>query len=256
MRLVDYRGDPEGARRAINGWVADQTDERITDLIGEGVIDAVTRLVLTNAIALRAPWDTPFASEATAAGPFTPLSGAAREVPFMHQTEQLAYAEGDGWQAVELAYVGRELAMTVVVPAAGRFEPVIAGLDLGAVLGALRPRQVSVGLPRWAFRTQAMLAEVLAAMGMPTAFTDRADFSAMTAEAELFISRVVHQAYIAVDEKGTEAAAATAVVMRPTSAAVDPPVVLNVDRPFLFAIRDLPTNTPLFLGRVVDPTAS
>jgi serpin B len=256
MRLVDYRGDPEGARRAINDWVSEQTKERIEELIGEGVIDAGTRLVLTNAIALSAPWDTPFAPEATADGPFTPLGGAARAVPFMHQTEQLPYAEGDGWQAVELPYVGRELAMTVVVPAAGRFEPVVAGLDLGALLGALSPRQVSVGLPRWTFRTQAMLAEVLAAMGMPTAFTERADFSAMTAEAELFISRVVHEAYIAVDEKGTEAAAATAVVMRPTSAAVDPPVVLLADRPFLFVIRDVPTNTPLFLGRVLDPTSA
>jgi serpin B len=255
LRLVEYAGDPAGARRAINDWVAAQTRDRIRDLLPEDAVDAETRLVLTNAIALSAPWDTPFEPSATADGPFNRLSGGPVTVPFMRQTEQLPYAKGDGWEAVELPYVGRELGMTVVVPDAGRFAAVEAGVDLAAAVAALQPRQVALGLPRWTFRTQAMLAEVLAAMGMPTAFTDAADFSGMTADAALAISRVVHQAFIAVDEKGTEAAAATAVAMRPTSANLDPPVAVTVDRPFLFAVRDVPTNTLLFLGRVVDPTA-
>jgi serpin B len=168
------------------------------------------------------------------------------------------YAAGDGWQAVELPYAGGELAMTVVLPAGafGAFDRGLSGERLAEITGALKPSEVDLRLPRWTFRTQAPLKAVLQAMGMPTAFdTRKADLSGMSQEEKLYIKAVVHEAFVAVDEAGTEAAAATAVVVSASSARPDPPS-LTVDRPFLFLIRDRPTGEVLFLGRVVDPSAS
>lgn len=255
MHVVDYKTNAEGARQAINAWVSERTKTRIPDLIGPGALNALTRLVLTNAIYLKASWDIQFSEGATADGPFTTLDGKTVTAKLMNQSENLAYAQGDGWQAVELPYVGRELAMTLIVPDAGRFSQVEASVDFGAVTAALKPRQVGLTMPRWTFRTQAQLSGVLRAMGMPAAFDEGgADFSLMTREERLVIDEVIHEAFIAVDETGTEAAAATAIVMRVASAPPTP-TPLKIDRPFLFAIRDLPTQTLLFLGRVADPTA-
>ncbi len=256
--LVDYVGDAEGARETINAWVAEETRDKIPDLIPEGVLDEMTRLVLTNAIYLKASWDVQFEKSATIDGAFTTLAGTRAIVPFMAQNLQGGYARGDGWQAAELPYIGRELAMTVIVPDAGtfgRFETALDSDTLTAITAALQPREVVLRLPRWTTRTKAPLADLLAALGMPTAFDPgAADFSAMTTAERLYISAVIHEAFIAVDETGTEAAAATAVVARATSAPIEPPPELTVDRPFLYAIRDVPTNTILFLGRVADPT--
>ncbi|OGN86833.1 MAG: hypothetical protein A2X23_02280 [Chloroflexi bacterium GWC2_73_18] len=255
LRLVDYRRDAEAARRLINGWVSDQTEKRIPELLAPGVLSVDTRLTLVNAIYLKAPWLTPFGAEATTPGPFTRADGSRVDVPMMSLGASLSYAEGTGWRAVELPYVGGSLALTVIVPDdLAAFEAKLTPELLAAVTGALGPRSVQLALPRFGIDTAADLAEALAALGMPSAFDPaRADFSGITAEARLFISNVIHQANIDVDEKGTEAAAATAVVMVGTGAPAEP-VTLRVDRPFLFALRDLPTGAVLFLGRVADPS--
>jgi serpin B len=254
LRLVDYVRETEAARRLINGWVDDQTEHRIPELIAQGLLDPSVRLTLVNAIYLKAPWLTPFPEQATAPAPFTRADGTTVEVPTMSLTASLPYADGDGWKAVELPYVGEALALTVVVPDdLASFEVELDADAWTAIVGALEGRHVALEFPRFGIETKVELAKVLAALGMPTAFSGAADFSGITAAERLFISEVIHQANIDVDEKGTEAAAATAVVMRAT-AAPEPPITLRVDRPFLFALRDVPTGAVVFLGRVGDPS--
>ena len=255
LRLVDFKAAPEDARRAVNAWVADQTEDRIAELLGEGSVDTMTRLALVNAIYLKAAWHTPFTEDATAPAPFTTSDGRAVGVPMMHGGGFLDYAAGDSWQAVDLPYVGRQLSMLVIVPDdLSAFE---AGLDdtaLDEIVGALRGREVILGLPKFGTKSQLELNDVLASLGMPTAFTDAADFSGITTEEPLKISAVIHQANIDVDEKGTEAAAATAVMITASGMPSDV-VTLTVDRPFLFALRDVPSGAVLFLGRIADPSA-
>jgi len=255
VRLVDYVNDTESARQLINGWVDDQTEHRIPELLVPGVLTPMTRLTLVNAIYLKAPWQTPFAEAATADGLFTRREGATVEVPMMSLSDAFAYAEGDGWRAVELPYVGGALAMTVIVPDdLATFEAHLDGAALDGIVAALTSHEVLLTLPRFSTESKVALADVLAAMGMPTAFDPgAADFSGITTEERLFISDVIHQANIDVDEKGTEAAAATAVVMRGTSGPVDP-VTMRVDRPFLFVLRDVDTGAVLFLGHIADPS--
>ncbi len=257
LRLVDYIEATEEARTTINEWVSEQTRERIPELIPQGVLDTMTRLVLTNAIYLNAPWQHPFNEGATSAAPFHLLDGSEVEAQLMGLSQSLAYASSDGYQAVELPYVGGSLAMLVIVPDEGAFTEVESSLDgafLREVIVSLGRQQVNLRFPRFEFRAQAQLKPALSELGMPIAFTDEADFSAMTPEGDdLLIQDVIHEAFISVDEEGTEAAAATAVIVGVTSAPMDP-VELTVDRPFLFAIRDTETGALLFLGRVVDPT--
>ena len=258
VRLVDYRSDADAARRQINAWVDDETAKRIPELLAPGVLDAMTRLVLVNAIYLKAPWQTAFAPDATRPGPFTRLDGSTIDVPTMAMQEDLPYAEGPGWRAVELPYVGGSLALTVVVPETHDGLPALEGsLDadgFSRIAAALGPQEVELTLPRFAVETKAELGDLLGALGMPLAFDpDRADFSGMTADEQLFIAHVIHQANISVDEKGTEAAAATGVVMSATAVPVEL-AHLHVDHPFLFALRDVPTGAILFLGRVLDPS--
>jgi serpin B len=255
LQLVDYIANPEASREAINGWVSDETEERIPDLLAPGSIDVDTRLVLVNAIYLKAPWLAPFQEEATTDDTFTTADGATVEVPMMRATESMRYGTADGWQAVELPYIGDGLAMMFIVP--DDLAAIEASLDddvFGEIVAALQPGTVELSMPRFSIETETTLKPLLSELGMPTAFTDRADFSPMTREVALAISEVVHQANIDVDESGTEAAAATAVIMRATSApAVD--LTLSIDRPFLFALRDTGTGAVLFLGRVTDPSS-
>jgi serpin B len=260
MRQVDYRQAPEPARLAINAWVGEQTKGRIPELLAQGTIIPDTRLALVNAVYLKAPWQEAFEKELTQSAPFTRLDGSTVEAKLMHSTLAAGHARGPGWSAVDLPYADGRLAMAVIVPDRGRFAEVAKTVDgawLTALLGGLAPAQVQVGLPRWTTRSQLSLAQTLAAMGMPTAFTDRADFSGMTTQEKLMIDAVVHEGFIAVDEAGTEAAAATAVLMRATSAPAGPVSVI-ADRPFLYVIHDNAdpaARTPLFIGRVLDPTA-
>lgn len=256
LRLVDYKADPEAARRAINAWVDAQTEERIAELLAAGDVDLLTRLVLVNAVYLKAAWLTPFAEEATEDGPFTRPDGSTVDVPLMSTGFEAPYAAGDGWQAVELPYVGGSLAMTIIVPDdLAAFVEALDADGLAAITDELAPAHVDLVMPRFSIETRTELGPVLTALGMTDAFDpDRADFSGMTSEEQLYISAVVHQANIDVDEDGTEAAAATAVVMRTTSLPARQ-VELRVDRPFLFALRDVPTGTVLFMGQVVDPSS-
>jgi serine protease inhibitor len=254
LRLVDYVTAAEAARQAINGWVADQTEQRIRELLAQGDVDAMTRLVLVNAIYLKAAWQTGFDEGATAPAPFTRLDGTTVDVPLMHMGGQLPYAAGTGWQAVELPYVGGKLSMVVIVPDdLAAFEKTLDGAPLSGMVGGLTSRQVILALPKFGTESRVELGPVLAALGMPTAFTDAADFTGISKAESLQISAVIHQANIDVDEKGTEAAAATAVVIRATGMAAEP-VTLTVDHPFLFALRDVETGAVLFLGRIADPS--
>ena len=257
LRLLDFIDAPEESRVTINDWVSEQTEGRIEDLIPQGVIDALTRLVLTNAIYFNAAWEHPFGEDDTHDGDFNLLGGGKVTAPFMRQTEGFGYIDGDGFVAVELPYDGGELSMVVLLPDAGRFEAFEDALDadgVAAIIDDLEHREVALRMPKFEFESEFSLARTLAAMGMPIAFSTSADFSGMTGNRELSIGDVIHKAFVAVDEAGTEAAAATAVVMKLT-AAPEEPVEVTVDRPFIFLIRDIETDSTLFVGRVLNPGA-
>jgi serpin B len=260
LRLVDFAAAPEPSRREINQWVEKQTQEKIKELVPEGGITPGTTLVLANAIYFKADWLYPFSPIRTRPESFYPLVGEPYDVPMMStpQAVALPYYQGQGFQAVELPYVGNQVSMLVLVPDKGEFSRFEASLDAGQVqeiLDGLEPRQVQLSMPKFRFETGYNLAETLAGMGMPEAFEPgAADFSRMDATHSLFISEVFHKAFVAVDEKGTEAAAATAVVMG-RSAALEPGLELVIDRPFIFLIRDKGSDALLFVGRVLAPQA-
>lgn len=254
IRLVDFVRNAEGARQDINAWVEERTEGRIPELLPAGTVDEMTRLVLVNAVYLKAAWQAPFGEKATTPSAFHRLDGSTVVVPTMHGTFDFPYAEGDDWQAIELPYVGRQLGMLIILPdELTAFEAALDGTTLKKITKALEAKPVALSLPRFGIESKLDLNAVLEAMGMPLAFDPSgADFSGITPVDDLYISGVIHQANIDVDEEGTEAAAATGVIMRVTSAP-PPPSPMNVDRPFLFALRDMETGAILFLGRVVEP---
>ncbi|GAB3024594.1 serpin family protein [Natronobiforma cellulositropha] len=269
MNEVDYGADPEAAREEINAWVEAQTEERIEDLLPQGSLDELTRLVLTNAVYFAADWQRPFFEELTAEAPFTTLTGETVTAKLMHhaETERLPYAEVDGTQVVSLPYAGEEVDMVCLLPPEGEFEAVEASLDgatLETMLEALEPTYGSVSLPQFSFESDFSLVETLEALGVEAAFEpSTANFSGMVDEDEmpedfegddhtLYIDDVFQQTFIGVDEFGTEAAAATAVIVGDESEPPAPAFEFVADRPFLFLIRHRETNTVLFLGRVVE----
>jgi len=255
LRLLDFINTPEESRLTINNWVSDQTEGRIEDLIPQGLIDTLTRLVLTNAIYFNAAWQYPFNEDTTADGAFYLLDGGEVIVPMMSQTESFSYAEGDGYQAVELLYDGGELSMVILLTQAGHFEAfeeALGAQQVDGIMGRLEPGQVALTIPKFEFESDFSLKETLATMGMPVAFSRDANFSGMTGNHDLFIADVIHKAFVSVDEAGTEAAAATAVVMKLT-AVPEEPVEVTIDRPFIFLIRDIETDTILFVGRIFNP---
>ena len=255
LRILDFINEPEPSRITINDWVSDETEGKIEDLIPQGMIDSMTRLVLTNAIYFNAAWLNPFDSDSTVDGEFYLIDGGSVTVPMMAQSESFAYADGDGYQAVELLYDGSEMSMMIMLPDSGEFESFEESLDyvlVDQVIASLETREVDLAMPKFEYEYECGLAQTLAGMGMPIAFTPDADFSGMTGGRELFIGDVLHKAYVSVDEEGTEAAAATAVIMRLTAMPAET-VQMTVDRPFIFLIRDIETGTILFIGRVMDP---
>jgi serpin B len=257
LRILDFTNETEKSRLAINQWVSDQTEGRIEDLIPQGVIDALTRLVLTNAIYFNAAWEYPFDEDVTADGPFYLLDGGQVTVPMMRQTESFGYTDGEGFQAVELPYDGGELSMVILIPEAGRFQAFEEALDaerVDDIIDGLQVAHVTLAMPRFEFDSEFSLKDTLAEMGMPIAFSGAADFSGMTGTPDLYISEVIHKAFVSLDEAGTEAAAATAVIMRLT-AMPDQPVEVTIDRPFIFLIRDIETGAILLVGRVLNPAA-
>lgn len=253
---VDFAGATEATRATINTWVAQRTNELIKELLKRGDIDGLTVLVLTNAIYFKADWHAQFDPKDTKPGVFHAVGGERPGVPMMSQTARLPYAEFDGGQALELPYVGNRLRMLLLLPRKAdgltALEKRLSPALVAKVAGALGTRKVHVTLPRFRMRFRTYLAETLAAMGMPSAFAPgQADFSGLDGSRSLFISTVIHEACLEVNEEGSEAAAATAVVI--SRAAAEPVIEFNADRPFLLLIRDRDTGAILFLGRLVDP---
>lgn len=254
LHIVDFQKAPDASRTLINDWVAEKTEDKIKDLLPEGSVDALTRLVLTNTVYFNAAWSEPFEKDQTKDLAFTKRDGTSIQVPTMAGYQEAPYGEGDGWAALDVPYGKRELSMLLILPTAGTldaFEASLTSEKLGEITGKLSTHGVSVTLPRFKIESQFSLAEQLSKLGMKDAFTDAADFSGMNGKGGLFISAVVHKAFVDVNEAGTEAAAATGVVVGTTSA--PEPAEIHFDRPFLFVIRDRATKTILFFGRVEDP---
>jgi len=257
MRNVDFVAAAEQARQTINAWVAKQTNDKIKDLIGPGVLDAMTRLVLTNAIYFKGNWASQFKKDQTQDQPFTLTDGTKVQAPMMNQQTRFGYAEADTLQVLEMPYKGEELSMVILLPkktdGITELEQKLMPENFSKWLGTIRRRQVTVSVPKFKMTSKFDLRGALYVMGMTDAFTRNADFSGMTDNRDLFLSAVVHQAYVDVNEEGTEAAAATGGVMRVTSIGPDETPVFRADHPFLFLIRDTKTGSLLFLGRVMNP---
>ncbi len=293
QQLVDYTADPDAARQTINAWVSRQTERRIPKLLGSNDVTTGTRLYLVNAVYLKANWLVPFADGETTARPFHRSATSVSDVPTMRLFggQEVPYVKGAGWRATELRYRGPgdtpPLAMTLIMPDdLATFESRLSGAQVGQIAASLAkertrlakdisygpqpedcgsyPYSLSLFMPRFSIDTRAQLKGLLAALGMPDAFSaGTADFSGIhrpTSQSDtLYIGNVIHQANIDVDEKGTEAAAATAIGMDTGGCTGPQPakeVTLRLDHPFFFALRDLETGAILFAGRVVDPAAT
>ncbi len=256
LRIVDFINATEQSRTNINQWVSDQTESKIKDLIPLGVIDQLTRLVLTNAIYFNAAWKNPFTTEATSSGKFHRLDGSDVSVPLMKQTKSFGYAQGDNYQVVELPYDGNELSMVIILPGLEQFKATEASLNsqqVNSMIRSIQSRQMILTMPKFRFESSFGLKKTLSSIGMPVAFTADADFSGMDGKRDLHIKDVVHKSFIYVDEAGTEAAAATGVIMGVTSMPASP-IEVTIDHPFIFLIRDIKTGTVLFVGRVLSPS--
>jgi len=257
IETLDFARAPDPCRLIINAWVAQKTRDRILDLLPPGSIDPLTVAVITNAVYFKAPWAAPFDEEMTTRGDFHRLDGRTTAPLMMHGVSPVGYAEDGDVQAVELPYRGEELSMVVILPGSGRFEAFESGLGaerLSEVLDALRVERVAVTLPTFTFESTFGLKDKMSAMGMPTAFTGSADFSRMVDGGGIYMDEAYHKTFIGVDEKGTEAAAATAIVFRETSWNPHADYAFTADRPFMFLIRDRLTGVILFVGRVMDPS--
>ena len=258
MMAVDFMGAPDESRLRINDWVAQETEGKVKDLLAPRVIEDSTRLVLTNAIYFNASWVWQFNPSRTEVRPFHLAVGDTVEVPMMTQTSQkfYGYARGDGYKAVDVPYSWGEMSMTILLPDEGSLEEFEGSLDtetLNRIVDEIEIDYITLTMPLFEFESEFSLDDTLAEMGMPDAFGGGADFSGMTGSRDLWISEVVHKAFVSVDEEGTEAAAATGVAVMALSGPSKEPIEVTVDRPFIFLIRDIETGTVLFLGRVSNP---
>lgn len=256
VRLADFKSQPNRERLAINDWVSAQTKDKINDLLPEDSLGSDTRMVLVNAIYFKADWLDQFDADSTRDIPFNLLDGSQVNVPMMGQSMHIPYTSGDGFQAVELPYAGNTAVMDIIVPDEGRFEEIESALTydrLNNVVGKMNQASVLLRLPKFKYESSFTLPDALQKMGMDDAFDgNKADFSGMTGDKDLFIGNIIHKAFVAVDEEGTEAAAATAVITEAAGALMQD-VSLLVDRPFIFFIRDLQSGQILFIGRVLNP---
>lgn len=261
LNQVDFRNQAEAARKTINAWVEEKTNDRIKDLIPMGSVTPLTRLVLTNAIYFKAPWNTEFAKALTKKADFTLASGKKVSVPTMNHTLKTSYVKTDDMQMVELPYRGHELSMLVLLPndvnGLANLEKSLSQKQLDDWLQMRKRYQVTTYLPKWNFTSQFKLSKVLQTMGMTDAFSkENADFTGMSSEEQLNIDEVIHKAFVEVNEKGTEAAAATAVLVFGTTSVAPqqlPRVTFRADHPFLFVIRHNQSGSILFMGRVSNP---
>jgi serpin B len=257
---VDYREHTEAARKTINDWVEARTNRKIVELLKPGAVDGSTLLVLVNAIYFKGNWASPFETNLTTDQPFYVSPQKSVTAPLMRQFHDLRYAESPGLQVLELPYAGDDLSMIVLLPRTvdglGHLETELTTQSLTSLTQNLPRQEVDVFLPKFKVTSEFSLAKTLAALEMSDAFTGQADFSGMDGRQDLFISGVIHQAFIEVNEQGTEAAAATAIMMAGSMAPLHPqPIpVFRADHPFLFLIRNNRDGSILFLGRVTDPT--
>jgi serpin B len=254
LRKVDFVQQTEAARQAINQWVEQQTKDKIKDLLPQGSLDTSTRLVLANAIYFKAKWASAFKHESTGPGTFHAESGDVT-AQMMRQGSSFGYAKGEGFQAVQLPYKGDRFSMIALLPDGNLTDGVgsLSTESLSRIIGSLAPTLLELEMPKWTYDSSFQLKDALTTLGMPHVF-ENADFSGMGGKEPLAVSDVYHKAFVAVDEEGTEAAAATGVVMGATAAA-PPPQKLVLDRPFLYLIYDNDTASILFLGQVMDPSA-
>jgi len=260
---LDFRNQPEDSRITINRWVEDQTNDRIRDLIPQGIITTLTRLVITNAVYFKGTWVKQYDKNDTREDTFAVAPGNTVPIQMMERTDEDAifnYTETGRLQVLEMPYAkdgGKQLSMLVLLPKANDLAAVEDSLtvqQLSELRNRLRSQRVKVFFPRFTLETKYSLSPVLATMGMPTAFTFHADLSGMDGTQNLYVREVVHQAFVDVNEEGTEAAAATAVVIELKSMQIDEQVpVFRADHPFLFLIQDNDTGNILFLGRVMNP---
>lgn len=256
VRLMDFATKAEPSRKAINGWIDTNTEHLIPELLKEGTITADTRLALVNTLYFNAAWQTPFEHSKTSAGTFTLGDGSTVQAQLMAGEDlEVRHAVVDGVMALELPYQNDEVAMLVLMPPAGKLGQLEQSLDAAKLRGyvdALQARTAAVRFPKFEARSQADLGDILRALGLGVAFTGEADFTGLQAEGGLAITSVVHEAVVKTDEAGTEAAAATAVVVGRVSI----PEYLEVNRPFLYLVRDRATGVVLFLGRITRPASS
>jgi len=257
VNLLDFINAPDPSRLAINTWVAEQTNNKIQDLLPQGSVDGSTKLVLTDAVYFNAAWKTPFDPNVTYDGSFTLLDGSSVSAKFMGaELPNIPAAQGTDFVAAALPYADDRLSLVVVLPDVGKFSEVESSFDasaLGTLVAGLTSQQVILALPRFRIETGTALKDLLTALGMTSAFTPGiADFSGMDGTQNLFVGDVIHKAFINVAEKGTEAAAATGVVMSGSAAPIG--LLINANRPFLYFLRDQPTGAILFMGRVMDPS--
>jgi serpin B len=255
---VDYVGATEAARKTINDWVEQKTHRKITDLIKPGMLDSLTRLVLANAIYFKGNWASQFDPKQTSEQAFHVASDKDVKCRLMNRKATYGYAETPDLQVLELPYAGDDLSMIVLLPrntdGVGVLENELTAAKLADWTRALREREVVVSLPKFKLTCEFSLRKTLVAMGITDAFSSKANFSGMDGSRSLFISAVVHKAFVDVNEEGTEAAAATAVIAKARALAAETPV-FRADHPFVFLIRDKHSGSILFLGRVTDPTA-
>ena len=253
---ADFKTAAEAARGEINRWVAQKTKDRIQEILPRGSVDASTRLVLANAIYFKGVWAKPYDKSETSTQPFHLTTTRQIDVPLMHHTDSVRYLENSDFQAVELPYRSGGLSMVILLPrqmdGCGQLEDRLTPALLSDALKQMKEQEVEIFLPRFKLESSFELNTTLARMGMPNAFSPNADFSGMDGNRNLFISHVFHKAWGEVNEEGTEAAAATAVVMNAIFAAPPPPV-FRADHPFIFFIRDTRSGSLLFVGRLADP---
>lgn len=256
LRQVDFVNAAEAARQTINEWTAEKTQGKIQYLIPQGALDTLTRLVLTNAIYFKGNWAAQFDKAQTKELPFYVTSDKTVTVPLMFQKEKFRYAQTDTLQLLELPYAGGDLSMLVLLPVEkdglNELEKQLTAKNLTAWQKQMQKKEVRVFLPRFTMTSRFGLKPVLSQMGMPVVFSDRADFSGITDIRELAITDVIHKAYVQVNEEGTEAAAATGIVVGITAVPAQPPV-FRADHPFVFLIKDNATGSILFIGRVMNP---
>ncbi len=258
---LDFVSEPEKSRKTINSFIEEQTNNKIKDLIPQGILNSMTKMVLTNAIYFKGTWEWEFDKSDTLDLDFKITPSNIVKTPMMYMDPDKArfnYADLEDLQILELPYKGEDLSMLILLPSENleSIEPTLSTEKLSEYKNQMQETKLdAIYLPKFEFDTKYFMKETLSAMGMPTAFKDdgSADFSGMTEEEQLFISQVIHQAYVKVDEKGTEAAAATAVIMDSTSAGPSEKKIFKADHPFIFIIQEKQTGNILFMGRVNNP---